>query len=179
MNNCVGPDIVLTYPKTIGDGTLTSDRIEHVDLSILVCSLLCHLRTLLCTLEEEIMYQPGDFIDSSYLDAMAELIKQNKQRTYTWMHIQPGHSVLDVGCGPGIDTLAIAELVGPTGHVVGVDVDAAMIAEANRRAEQAGCRAWCCHRQGDATALPLETDTFNSCRSERLFQHVHNPAGVL
>ena len=81
----------------------------------------------------------GDFIDPQYLDDMAELIKQNKQRTYTWMHIQPGHSVLDVGCGPGIDTIALAKLVGPTGHVVGVDVDVAMIAEADRRAEQAGC----------------------------------------
>ena len=125
------------------------------------------------------MSQPGDFIDPSYLDAMVELIKQNKQCTYTWMHIQPGHSVLDVGCGPGIDTLALAELVGPTGYVVGVDVDAAMIAEANRRAEQAGCRGWCHHEVGDAVALPLETSTFDSCRSERLFQHVHNPAGVL
>src|SRR6266480_1760618 len=116
------------------------------------------------------MFQPGDFIDPYYLDAMAELIKQNKQCTYTWMHIQPGHSVLDVGCGPGIDTLALAELVGPTGYVVGVDVDAAMIAEANRRAEQAGCRGWCHHEVGDAVALPLETSTFDSCRSERLFQ---------
>ena len=121
----------------------------------------------------------GDFIDPQYLDDMAELIKQNKQRTYTWMHIRPGHSVLDVGCGPGIDTIALAELVGPTGHVVGVDVDAAMIAEADRRAEQAGCRGWCRHQQGNAMSLPLETSAFDSCRSERLFQHVHNPAGVL
>jgi len=125
------------------------------------------------------MYQPGDFIDPPYLDAMAELIKQNKQRTYTWMHIQPGHSVLDVGCGPGIDTIALAELVGPTGHVVGVDVDTAMIAEADRRAEQAGFSGWCRHQQGNAISLHLETSTFDSCRSERLFQHVHNPAGVL
>jgi len=125
------------------------------------------------------MSQLGDYIDPQYLDAMAELIQHNKQRTYTWMHIQPGHSVLDVGCGPGIDTIALAELVGPTGHVVGVDVDAAMIVEANRRAEQAGCCAWCPHLQGDATALPLETGAFDSCRSERLFQHVHNPAGIL
>jgi ubiquinone/menaquinone biosynthesis C-methylase UbiE len=134
---------------------------------------------LLCTIEEEIMTLLGDFIDPQYLDDMAELIKQNKQRTYTWMHIQPGHSVLDVGCGPGIDTIALAKLVGPTGHVVGVDVDVAMIAEADRRAEQAGCCAWCRHLQGDATALPLETGTFDSCRSERLFQHVRNPADVL
>ena len=125
------------------------------------------------------MYQPGDLIDPPYLDAMAELIKQNKQRTYTWMHIQLGHSVLDVGCGPGIDTIALAALVGPTGHVIGVDNNATMIAEAERRAEQMRCRAWCRHQVGDAVALPLETSTFDSCRSERLFQHVNNPAGVL
>jgi ubiquinone/menaquinone biosynthesis C-methylase UbiE len=134
---------------------------------------------LLCNIEEEILNQPGDFIDSQYLDSMAELIKENKQRTYAWMHIQPGHSVLDVGCGPGIDTIALARLVGPTGHVVGVDIDAAMVAEANRRAEKMGCRTWCSHQAGDAFALSLETGTFDSCRSERLFQHLYNPAGVL
>jgi ubiquinone/menaquinone biosynthesis C-methylase UbiE len=134
---------------------------------------------MLCIIKEEFMSQLGDSIDPLYLDAMAELIKHNKKRTYTWMHIQPGHSVLDVGCGPGIDTIALAELVGPTGRVVGVDTDTAMIAEADRRAEQAGCRAWCLHQQGDARALPLETGTFDSCRSERLFQHVRNPADFL
>ena len=62
---------------------------------------------------------------------------------------------------------------------VGVDADAAMIAEAERRAEQAGCRAWCPHQQADATALPLETGAFDACRSERLFQHLHAPARAL
>ena len=167
------------YPGMTGDGTLRLAVIEHVELPILVCSHLYFLHTVLYTLEEEIMTRLGDYIDPPYLDAMAELVKQNKQRTYNWMHIQPGHAVLDVGCGPGIDTIALAELDGPTGRVVGVDADAAMIAEADRRAEQAGCRAWCRHQQGDATALPLETGTFDSCRSERLFQHVRNPGNVL
>lgn len=167
------------YPGMLGDDTLRLDVIEYVDFRILVCSFLYLPRTLLCTIEEEIMTLLGDFIDPQYLDAMAELIKQNKQCTYTWMHIQPGHFVLDVGCGPGIDTIALAGLVGPTGHVVGVDVDAAMIAEANQRAELAGCRAWCRHKQADATDLPLETGAFDSCRSERLFQHMSNPLAVL
>ncbi len=82
------------------------------------------------------------------------------------MHIQPGHAVLDVGCGPGTDTIVLAGLVGPTGRVVGVDSDATMIAEADRRAEQAGCSAWCRHQQGGAMALPLETGAFeetNTC----------------
>ena len=43
------------------------------------------------------MNRPRGYVDPRYLDAMAELIKQNKQRTYTWMRLQPGHSVLDVG----------------------------------------------------------------------------------
>ncbi|GAC1619774.1 MAG: methyltransferase domain-containing protein [Ktedonobacteraceae bacterium] len=110
---------------------------------------------------------------------MSELVEQDKQRTYTLMHIQQGHSLLDVGCGPGTDTITLADLVGPTGRVVGVDYDPTMITEANRRAEQAGCSAWCYHQQGDAKVLPLETGIFDSCRSERLFQHVCNPAAVL
>jgi ubiquinone/menaquinone biosynthesis C-methylase UbiE len=125
------------------------------------------------------MTQPRGYVDRYYLDAMAELIKRHKQRTYTWMHLQAGHVVLDVGCGSGTDTLALAELVGPTGRVVGVDVDATMVAEADRRAEQAGCGAWCHHQQADATALPLERCVFDACRSERLFQHAHNAAAIL
>jgi ubiquinone/menaquinone biosynthesis C-methylase UbiE len=125
------------------------------------------------------MTQARGYVDPHYLDVAAEGLKQHKQRTYTWMHIQPGHAVLDVGCGPGTDTIALAERVGPTGRVVGVDWDAEMIAEADRRAERVGCSAWCHHQPGDAIALPLETDAFEACRSERLFHHVHNPARVL
>jgi SAM-dependent methyltransferase len=35
--------------------------------------------------------------------------------------ISEGHTVLDVGCGPGHATLDLAEIVGPTGHVVALD----------------------------------------------------------
>ena len=129
--------------------------------------------------DEENMTQARGYVDADYLDVASKGLKQYKQRTYTWMHIQPGHAVLDVGCGPGTDTIALAGLVGPTGRVVGVDCDADLIAEADRRAERAGCSAWCRHQQGDALALPLEMGTFEACRSERLFHHVHNPAGVL
>jgi ubiquinone/menaquinone biosynthesis C-methylase UbiE len=125
------------------------------------------------------MPEPRDYIDMKYLSVLADLLKQDKQRTYSWMHLQPGQKVLDVGCGPGTDTIPLAQIVGPSGQVVGVDHDAAMIVEADKRAAQAGCRDWCHHHQADAAALPLERGTFDSCRSERLFQHVQNPNAVL
>jgi ubiquinone/menaquinone biosynthesis C-methylase UbiE len=87
--------------------------------------------------------------------------------------------VLDVGCGPGSDTLALARLVGPTGQVVGVDYDGAMVAEAEKRAAQASCSAWCHHYQADAAALPLPSNSVDAARSERVFQHVTNPAAIL
>jgi SAM-dependent methyltransferase len=45
-----------------------------------------------------------------------------------------GMRVLDVGCGCGDSTLALADAVGPQGLVVGVDVSAPMLARARERA---------------------------------------------
>jgi ubiquinone/menaquinone biosynthesis C-methylase UbiE len=46
--------------------------------------------------------------------------------------------ILDVGCGAGDVTLQAARLVGPTGSVLGVDVDAEVLAVATRRAAESG-----------------------------------------
>ncbi|MFN8487407.1 MAG: methyltransferase domain-containing protein [Caldilineaceae bacterium] len=119
---------------------------------------------------------PKGYVDPSYLQATAQLMKALKQRTYTQMHVQPGQKVLDVGCGAGMDTLALAQVVGPGGHVVGVDYDQGMVDEANRRGAQVSGGARLEHRQADATALPFASGEFDACRSERLFQHLPNPA---
>lgn len=119
------------------------------------------------------------YVDSEYLRLAAELAQQDKQRTYAAMRVQPGFHVLDVGCGPGFDTVALARLVGEVGSVVGVDHDPAMVAEADQRAADAGVAGWTQHLNADAAALPLEADRFDACRSERLFQHLPDPAAAL
>src|SRR5262249_36990227 len=35
--------------------------------------------------------------------------------------LQPGMTALDIGCGPGFALMDIAEIVGPTGKVIGID----------------------------------------------------------
>ena len=47
---------------------------------------------------------------------------------------RPGERVIDVGCGTGATTLAIAERVGPRGSVLGIDISEPMLALAHHRA---------------------------------------------
>ncbi|SDI24799.1 Methyltransferase domain-containing protein [Paraburkholderia phenazinium] len=49
--------------------------------------------------------------------------------------------VLDVGCGTGSTTLAVARQLGERGHCLGADVSAPMVAAARARAEQEGSAA--------------------------------------
>jgi ubiquinone/menaquinone biosynthesis C-methylase UbiE len=117
--------------------------------------------------------------DSAYLQFAANFLAPKKERTYALMQIQLGHKVIDVGCGPATDTIPLAQLVGPTGQVVGVDNDEAMVDQANKRAEKAGVSKWVKHMHADAQSLPFDPSYFDSCRSERLFQHLLNPARAL
>lgn len=54
---------------------------------------------------------------------------------------QPGERVLDLGCGGGATTLAIAEAVGPEGAALGLDVAPMLIAKAQERAAAAASPA--------------------------------------
>ena len=43
-----------------------------------------------------------------------------------------GERIIDIGCGCGSTTIALAQKVGPTGHVLGVDISAPMLARARQ-----------------------------------------------
>jgi len=72
-----------------------------------------------------------------------------------------GESVVDLGCGSGLDSLFAARFVGPIGHVLGVDFVPAMIARAQRVIAEAGAENVEA-RLADAGALPVESKSIDA-----------------
>ena len=52
--------------------------------------------------------------------------------------IKPGDTLVDLGCGPGFFTTAMARLAGPEGHVAAVDLQGPMLAHVRRKAVREG-----------------------------------------
>ena len=57
---------------------------------------------------------------------------------FTLGRLQPGEHVLDLGSGAGTDSLVAAQMVGPEGHVTGIDMTPEMLAKARAAAEEMG-----------------------------------------
>jgi SAM-dependent methyltransferase len=73
---------------------------------------------------------------------------------------KPGATVLDVACGPGNVTRALAQGVGPDGLVVGIDAAQKMLA---RAVAETGPRvASIGYVRGDAVDLPFRSDVFDA-----------------
>lgn len=121
---------------------------------------------------------PG-YLDAQTMDRLALLTQELKQRITGLLRLGPGHRVLDVGCGPGTDTIPMSEQVGDSGTVIGVDYDKRMITEADSRAKKAKFPERLRHEVADGSFLPFDSDTFDACRSERLLQHVIDGEAVV
>jgi len=90
-------------------------------------------------------------------------------RTYT----EPGDTVLDVGCGFGIESFRLASAVRPDGKVKGVDKSAALIGRARKLASAA--RIPIDFQVGNAEALDFPDDAFDVSRVERVLVYLPDP----
>jgi ubiquinone/menaquinone biosynthesis C-methylase UbiE len=100
-----------------------------------------------------------------------------KQQMIDWLQPLEGKRLLDVGCGTGDDSRAIASLVGGEGRVTAIDFSAAMIAEAQRRVIDSGLPLE--FREGNAMKLSFVDACFDCARAERVLMHLHDPRQAL
>lgn len=61
-----------------------------------------------------------------------------RDRAVDLLQIRPGDTVVDLGCGTGVNLPVLSERVGTAGRVIGVDLSSGMLEQARRRAEDLG-----------------------------------------
>lgn len=90
---------------------------------------------------------------------------------------QPGERVLDLACGTGSVARQVAPLVGESGHVVALDLNAEMLAVGMAQPVPQGATIdW---REGDATNLELREQEFDLVLCQQGLQFFTDRAGAL
>lgn len=110
------------------------------------------------------------------LQLLNEIYGPSSRRLLWLAGLVEGSHVLELGCGTGTMSEWIAEQVGPSGHVVGVDASESQLVEARAR-----CHAFAqaSFRVADATATGLTPGTFDLVYMRLLLMHLPDPGVAL
>jgi ubiquinone/menaquinone biosynthesis C-methylase UbiE len=92
---------------------------------------------------------------------------------------QPGERALDVGCGRGAVLFRLAEAVGPTGHVSGIDVAPGMVDRTSADVTAAGLEGFVDVSIGDASAVEVPPGTFDLVASSLVLFFLRDPLTAL
>jgi precorrin-6B methylase 2 len=111
------------------------------------------------------------------LQLQAQLYDPLTRRLLLDAGVRPGQRVLDLGGGAGDVALLAAELVGPAGSVVSVDINPERVAYAQQRCARAGLSQVRCV-QADLDELNLD-ETFDAVVARFVLRDVGDAAGVL
>jgi ubiquinone/menaquinone biosynthesis C-methylase UbiE len=110
-----------------------------------------------------------------YYDVLAGLLTLGRERAFRerlvgLARIEPGETVLDVGCGTGTLAIAAKRRVGPEGVVHGIDASPEMIARARRKAAKAGMDV--VFETGVVESLPFPDARFDVVLSTLMLHHL-------
>jgi ubiquinone/menaquinone biosynthesis C-methylase UbiE len=108
--------------------------------------------------------------------SLSPFIREVAKKSIARLDIQPGESILEVGCGTGVFLPGLAALAGERGRVVGLDQNVALLDDARRRLAGQALADRVELVDGDAMALPFADATFDAAHCERVLMHVVDPA---
>jgi len=103
-------------------------------------------------------------------------VVQQRAEVLALLAAQPGERVLDVGSGPGFLVASLADAVGATGAVHGLDRSASMNAVAR---DLLATRPWATIDTGDASDLPYPDRAFDAAVSTQVYEYVADVSTAL
>lgn len=105
-------------------------------------------------------------LETTYLTT--DVVDQ-RLKVHRALDVRAGEHVLDIGSGPGLLALELANTVGPTGRVCGLDSSEAMLEMGRQRCSN---RPQCDFELADASTLPFEDDSFDAVVSTQVYEYV-------
>jgi SAM-dependent methyltransferase len=114
---------------------------------------------------------PGDLLDR--MPAACVDVFTGVSNVALFADLLPGTTVLDLGCGAGLDSLIAVDRIGPGGSVLGLDFSESMLLRACQAGSQLG-RGNVLFFRGDAENLPLEDKSIDTALVNGIFNL--NPA---
>lgn len=75
---------------------------------------------------------------SDHYDKSEDDYEPMRETAMTYLDVGPGDTVLDIGCGPGVNFATLSDAVGPEGRVVAVDYSPEMVERARDRIAEHG-----------------------------------------
>lgn len=104
---------------------------------------------------------------AGYSEAELERLPENITETsfgcgnpVAFSNIQQGQTVLDLGCGAGLDLILAAQRVGDAGQVIGVDMTDEMLIKAQKNVEDSGIKNIVL-KKGRVEELPVESHSID------------------
>lgn len=99
-----------------------------------------------------------------------------RNRVLDALRLTSGEHVLDIGSGPGLLAGEMAQAVGRSGRICGMDASNSMVAMAGKRCAE---QPWVEFRVGDATQLPYSNDSFTAVVCTQVLEYVPDVPAAL
>jgi arsenite methyltransferase len=167
--------VIFAWSDSIRWRTIRFDRggrmaVEvDLDVEVLKCEIRKTYARVSARPDDEFIFPTGRAwaIDLGYPPALLRRVPETSVQSFAGVanpfslgELSPGERVLDVGSGAGTDSLVAAQMVGPAGRVVGVDMTAEMLAKARAGAAEMGAENVTV-LEAEAESLPFGEDSFD------------------